>query len=408
MRWGSWSCRGWRAGAARAPRAPALRARRGAPVGARRGGDRAPSGPRRVAGIVTSLPGWPRPWPAQAPRSCADRPAAIDPWRTSPTPCSVRSPTTRRRCQGRWPSSATGFHGELDALRAIRRDGRSYIASLDTRERTDTGSPPSRFRYNKGFGYYIEVSKANLHLCPSASAASRRSPAASATSPTSCTTTRTRSSTPRSASTPWSTTYSWPCARRWRLARRASSARRGRWRSSTCWPPTRNRQRDGATAARGWTAGRKCSCAAGAIRWWSARCPSAASCQASTDTADKSMATSPAPNMGGESTYLRRSPARAHGRPAELQLLPAEEATVGVPTASLPRGGLRQPGGRPAHLHGGDNGDANILLRPAPPVLLDEIGLDSTLTAVHRMGGVEHLHRARAVPRNLFATHSTS
>ena len=59
-----------------------------------------------------------------------------------------------------------GYHEELDALRAIRRDGRSTIANIETRERTDTAIASLKVRYNKVFGYYIEVSKANLHLVP--------------------------------------------------------------------------------------------------------------------------------------------------------------------------------------------------------------------------------------------------
>ncbi len=59
-----------------------------------------------------------------------------------------------------------GAHGELDELRAIRRDGRSYIASLEAREREATGIGSLKVRYNKVFGYYIEVSRANLHLAP--------------------------------------------------------------------------------------------------------------------------------------------------------------------------------------------------------------------------------------------------
>src|SRR6185369_5255544 len=59
-----------------------------------------------------------------------------------------------------------GFHPELDALRAIRGDGRATIAAIEGRERADTGIASLKVRYNKVFGYYIEVSKSNLHLVP--------------------------------------------------------------------------------------------------------------------------------------------------------------------------------------------------------------------------------------------------
>ncbi len=59
-----------------------------------------------------------------------------------------------------------GFHGELDELRGIRRDGRSALAAIETRERDGTGIASLKVRFNKVFGYYLEVSKSNLHLVP--------------------------------------------------------------------------------------------------------------------------------------------------------------------------------------------------------------------------------------------------
>jgi len=59
-----------------------------------------------------------------------------------------------------------GLHAELDELRAIRRDGRSTIAALEAAEREATGIASLKVRFNKVFGYYIEVSRANLHLVP--------------------------------------------------------------------------------------------------------------------------------------------------------------------------------------------------------------------------------------------------
>jgi DNA mismatch repair protein MutS len=59
-----------------------------------------------------------------------------------------------------------GFNDELDGLRAVRRDGRDTIASIETRERESSGIASLKVRFNRVFGYYIEVSKSNLHLVP--------------------------------------------------------------------------------------------------------------------------------------------------------------------------------------------------------------------------------------------------
>ena len=59
-----------------------------------------------------------------------------------------------------------GFDPELDELRSIRRDGRSFISSLETKEREATGIGSLKVRFNKVFGYFIEVTKSNLHLVP--------------------------------------------------------------------------------------------------------------------------------------------------------------------------------------------------------------------------------------------------
>jgi DNA mismatch repair protein MutS len=59
-----------------------------------------------------------------------------------------------------------GFHAELDELRDISRNSRQYIAQIEVRERTRTGIQSLKVRFNNVFGYYIEVSKANLHHAP--------------------------------------------------------------------------------------------------------------------------------------------------------------------------------------------------------------------------------------------------
>ncbi len=60
-----------------------------------------------------------------------------------------------------------GYSPELDDLRLIRHSGKGYIASLETRERQRTGIQSLKVRFNQVFGYFIEVTKPNLHLVPS-------------------------------------------------------------------------------------------------------------------------------------------------------------------------------------------------------------------------------------------------
>jgi len=60
-----------------------------------------------------------------------------------------------------------GFHAELDELRDLSRNSRQYIAAVESRERSSTGIPSLKVRFNNVFGYYIEISKANLALVPS-------------------------------------------------------------------------------------------------------------------------------------------------------------------------------------------------------------------------------------------------
>ncbi len=59
-----------------------------------------------------------------------------------------------------------GFHADLDELRDLSRNGRQVIAQIETRERARTGIQSLKVRFNNVFGYYIEISRANLHLAP--------------------------------------------------------------------------------------------------------------------------------------------------------------------------------------------------------------------------------------------------
>src|SRR5579863_2807043 len=59
-----------------------------------------------------------------------------------------------------------GFLPELDKLRDLGQRGRQFIAGMEERERKRTGIASLKIRYNQVFGYYIEISRPNLHLAP--------------------------------------------------------------------------------------------------------------------------------------------------------------------------------------------------------------------------------------------------
>ncbi|RMD52455.1 MAG: DNA mismatch repair protein MutS, partial [Nitrospirae bacterium] len=59
-----------------------------------------------------------------------------------------------------------GFDKDIDELRTIKKEGKKFIASIEAKERSRTGINSLKIGYNKVFGYYIEVSKANLKQVP--------------------------------------------------------------------------------------------------------------------------------------------------------------------------------------------------------------------------------------------------
>jgi DNA mismatch repair protein MutS len=61
---------------------------------------------------------------------------------------------------------AASVDAELDELRTISTTGRQQIAAIEDRERQRTGIASLKVRYNSVFGYYIEITKANLSLAP--------------------------------------------------------------------------------------------------------------------------------------------------------------------------------------------------------------------------------------------------
>ena len=59
-----------------------------------------------------------------------------------------------------------GYNAEVDELRSIIKNGAQYISDIETREKERTGIKNLRIRYNKVFGYYIEVSNSYLDRVP--------------------------------------------------------------------------------------------------------------------------------------------------------------------------------------------------------------------------------------------------
>ncbi len=61
---------------------------------------------------------------------------------------------------------AAGNDRDLDELRELSRNSKQFLAQIEQRERGRTGIASLKVKFNSIFGYYLEVSKANLHLAP--------------------------------------------------------------------------------------------------------------------------------------------------------------------------------------------------------------------------------------------------
>jgi DNA mismatch repair protein MutS len=59
-----------------------------------------------------------------------------------------------------------GYDAELDELRTLSQKSKQVIAAMEERERKRTGIASLKIRFNQVFGYYVEISKPNLHLAP--------------------------------------------------------------------------------------------------------------------------------------------------------------------------------------------------------------------------------------------------
>jgi len=60
----------------------------------------------------------------------------------------------------------TGTTPELDHLISLTEDGQKWLVDLEARERESTGIPSLKVRYNRVFGYYIEITQAHLKNAP--------------------------------------------------------------------------------------------------------------------------------------------------------------------------------------------------------------------------------------------------
>src|SRR5258708_5474217 len=61
---------------------------------------------------------------------------------------------------------AASIDRDLDELRELSRNSKQVLAQIEQRERGRTGIGSLKVKFNSIFGYYIEVSKPNLHLVP--------------------------------------------------------------------------------------------------------------------------------------------------------------------------------------------------------------------------------------------------
>src|SRR5207237_2719835 len=78
-----------------------------------------------------------------------------------------RAPHDNTRLTIRDGGVITGaIDAELDAMRTIAHDSKSILMAIEAREKERTGISSLKIRFNSVFGYYIEVSKANLARVP--------------------------------------------------------------------------------------------------------------------------------------------------------------------------------------------------------------------------------------------------
>jgi DNA mismatch repair protein MutS len=75
-------------------------------------------------------------------------------------------PPQARFAEGEAGVIRRGYNAELDELRELSQKSKQFIAAMEERERKRTGIASLKIRFNQVFGYYLEISKPNLHLAP--------------------------------------------------------------------------------------------------------------------------------------------------------------------------------------------------------------------------------------------------
>ena len=60
----------------------------------------------------------------------------------------------------------SGFNAELDELRSASTEGKNWLSNIQKKEQERSGIKNLKVKYNKVFGYYIEVSNSNLNMVP--------------------------------------------------------------------------------------------------------------------------------------------------------------------------------------------------------------------------------------------------
>ncbi len=59
-----------------------------------------------------------------------------------------------------------GFNEEIDRLRQIKKEGTSWLMAIEAKEKEQTGIKNLKIKYNKVFGYFLEVTQSYQHLVP--------------------------------------------------------------------------------------------------------------------------------------------------------------------------------------------------------------------------------------------------
>ena len=125
-------------------------------------------GPRDLAGLRASLGEMPE-LAACLERCAAPALHALGPELRAPAPLAdlLGRALIDEVPAGREPGFVRpGFRPDLDQLADLAQGGRAAIAAMEAAERQRTGIGSLKVRYNKIFGFYIEVTKPNLHLVP--------------------------------------------------------------------------------------------------------------------------------------------------------------------------------------------------------------------------------------------------